>query len=263
VWPIGIPFIFACLLYYYAVPSIAKRKAADAEWRAYLEHILTQFIDRGLGLSGIKPGMPVDDLTDENMRSILRVGHSKLVGADKTPTKAQRNRNRQRRKATLFAKAESQLLQAKVGPVECRRRTEMLMQAQQGEREVKAQLARIDDPSSQLVPLITVVHHMRGIGTIVEIDNANERNKPYQVYFEESDESHRYDKKQMCTKFQIHWADATQSNITNQDSQSSDREQTLPTAQRTLTNLMSDQFDTIPRQELLTLMKKNFMELKV
>ena len=38
-----------------------------------MEHILSQFIDRGLPLSGMRFDTQLSDLTDDNLRSILRL----------------------------------------------------------------------------------------------------------------------------------------------------------------------------------------------
>ena len=96
-WPVGYPLLCLGMLYWYSVPSIARRKVNQAEWRAYLEHMLSRFLDRGLALSGMRPDMEVADLTDANLRSILRVAHTAPISGGAL-TLAQRNFHRRRQK---------------------------------------------------------------------------------------------------------------------------------------------------------------------
>ena len=87
-WPIGFPLLLLFMLHSYSVPALAKRKTTDAAWRAYIEHTLSQFIDRGLPLSGMRFDTQVVDLTDNNLRSILRLVHETPV-PNETPAPPQ------------------------------------------------------------------------------------------------------------------------------------------------------------------------------
>ena len=74
-WPIGFPLACLGMLYWHSVPSIAKRKAEEAAWHAYLQYIISEFISRRLPVP-ITADMLETDLTDDNLRSILRVAHA-------------------------------------------------------------------------------------------------------------------------------------------------------------------------------------------
>ena len=62
--------------------------------------MLAQFLDRGLPLSGMNPDMCDKDLTDDDLRSILRVACTPSAAEDQATTKAQRKLYKRKRKAT-------------------------------------------------------------------------------------------------------------------------------------------------------------------
>ena len=152
VWPVGFPLLCLGMLYWYSVPFIAKRKVAGAEWRAYLEHMLSQFLDRGLSLSGMTPDMQVADLTDDNLRSMLRVAHAAPVIKDNASTLAQRKLDRQRRKRSSVHRHQS----ANSGHCTNRQMSRGITCLEQ------AQLAAEDSTDSERIGQTSLIGHTEG-----------------------------------------------------------------------------------------------------
>ena len=73
-WPVGFPLFCLAMLYYYKIPTIARRKQEKAEWAAFMTYCMSMLADRGLPVLGItldQRKWVVGGLTGAQMRQML------------------------------------------------------------------------------------------------------------------------------------------------------------------------------------------------